>query len=193
MTALKAAIRDAFPAEINRFAVVARAEARPVGELLPGEVLKRGNNIFGLDLEYVRRQGKLEALKTIVLGMVTSDARLQYGQLKSSNPAAADQLMERWLSQREPLGDDLNTLMMIDGAALSGLQASLLNGDLPLDGSINLPTVLLLQDLSKRGGERAIGELIDANAGFANPNPGENYIISSGTGSLPRGSPSSAT
>ena len=30
MTALKAAIRDAFPAEINRFAVVARAEARPV-------------------------------------------------------------------------------------------------------------------------------------------------------------------
>ena len=177
MTALKAAIRDAFPAEINRFAVVARAEARPVGELLPGEVLKRGNNIFGLDIEYVRRQGKLEALKTIVLGMVTSDARLQYGQLQRSNPAAANQLMERWLSQREPLGDDLNTLMMIDGAALRGLQASLLNGDLPLDGSINLPTVLLLQNLSKRGGEQAIGELIDANAGFANPNPGENYIM----------------
>ena len=177
MTALKAAIRDAFPAEINRFAVVARAEARPVGELLPGEVLKRGNNIFGLDLEYVRRQGKLEALKTIVLGMVTSDARLQYGQLQRSNPAAANQLMERWLSQREPLGDDLKTLMMIDGAALRGLQASLLNGDLPLDGSINLPTVLLLQNLSKRGGEQAIGELIDANAGFANPNPGENYIM----------------
>lgn len=177
MTALKAAIRDAFPTEINRFAVVARAEARPVGELLPGEVLKRGNNIFGLDIEYVRRQGKLEALKTIVLGMVTSDARLQYGQLQRSNPAAANQLMERWLSQREPLGDDLNTLMMIDGAALRGLQASLLNGDLPLDGSINLPTVLLLQNLSKRGGEQAIGELIDANAGFANPNPGENYIM----------------
>ena len=177
MTALKAAIRDAFPAEINRFAVVARAEARPVGELLPGEVLKRGNNIFGLDLEYVRRQGKLEALKTIVLGMVTSDARLQYGQLQRSNPAAANQLMERWLSQREPLGDDLNTLMMIDGAALRGLQASLLNGDLPLDGSINLPTVLLLQHLSKLGGEQANGELIDANAGFANPNPGENYIM----------------
>ena len=177
MTALKAAIRDAFPPEINRFAVVARAEARPVGELLPGEVLKRGNNIFGLDIEYVRRQGKLEALKTIVLGMVTSDARLQYGQLQRSNPAAANQLMERWLSQREPLGDDLNTLMMIDGAALRGLQASLLNGDLPLDGSINLPTVLLLQNLSKRGGEQAIGELIDANAGFANPNPGENYIM----------------
>ena len=177
MTALKAAIRDAFPAEINRFAVVARAEARPVGELLPGEVLKRGNNIFGLDIEYVRRQGKLEALKTIVLGMVTSDARLQYGQLQRSNPAAANQLMERWLSQREPLGDDLKSLMMIDGAALRGLQASLLNGDLPLDGSINLPTVLLLQNLSKRGGEQAIGELIDANAGFANPNPGENYIM----------------
>ncbi len=67
--------------------------------------------------------------------------------------------------------------MMIDGAALRGLQASLLNGDLPLDGSINLPTVLLLQNLSKRGGEQAIGELIDANAGFANPNPGENYIM----------------
>jgi len=177
MTALKAAIRDAFPAEINRFAVVARAEARPVGELLPGEVLKRGNNIFGLDLEYVRRQGKLEALKTIVLGMVTSDARLRYGQLQRSNPAAANQLMERWLSQREPLGDDLNTLMMIDGAALRGLQASLLNGDLPLDGSINLPTVLLLQDLSKLGGERANEELIEANKGFANPNPGENYIM----------------
>ena len=177
MTALKAAIRDAFPAEINRFAVVARAEARPVGELLPGEVLKRGNNIFGLDIEYVRRQGKLEALKTIVLGMETSDARLQYGQLQRSNPAAANQLMERWLSQREPLGDDLNTLMMIDGAALRGLQASLLNGDLPLDGSINLPTVLLLQNLSKLGGERANGELINADAGFANPNPGENYIM----------------
>ena len=177
MTALKAAIRDAFPAEINRFAVVARAEARPVGELLPGEVLKRGNNIFGLDIEYVRKQGKLEALKTIVLGMVTSDARLRYGQLQRSNPAAANQLMERWLSQREPLGDDLNTLMMIDGAALRGLQASLLNGDLPLDGSINLPTVLLLQDLSKLGGERANEELIEANKGFANPNPGENYIM----------------
>ena len=177
MTALKAAIRDAFPAEINRFAVVARAEARPVGELLPGEVLKRGNNIFGLDIEYVRRQGKLEALKTIVLGMVTSDARLQYGQLQRSNPAAANQLMERWLSQREPLGDDLKSLMMIDGAALRGLQASLLNGDLPLDGSINLPTVLLLQNLSKLGGERANGELINADAGFVNPNPGENYIM----------------
>ena len=177
MTALKAAIRDAFPAEINRFAVVARAEARPVGELLPGEVLKRGNNIFGLDLEYVRRQGKLEALKTIVLGMMISNARLEYLQLQRSNPAAANQLMERWLSQREPLGDDLKTLMMIDGAAMRGLQASLLNGDLPLDGSINLPTVLLLQNLSKLGGERANGELINADAGFANPNPGENYIM----------------
>lgn len=177
MTALKAAIRDAFPAEINRFAVVARAEARPVGELLPGEVLKRGNNIFGLDLEYVRRQGKLEALKTIVLGMMISNARLEYLQLQRSDPAAANQLMERWLSQREPLGDDLNTLLMIDGAALRGLQASLLNGDLPLDGSINLPTALLLQSLSKRGGERANEELIEASAGFANPNPGENYIM----------------
>lgn len=177
MTALKAAIRDAFPAEINRFAVVARAEARPVGELLPGEVLKRGNNIFGLDLEYVRRQGKLEALKTIVLGMMISNARLEYEQLQRSNPAAANQLMERWLSQREPLGDDLKTLMMIDGAALRGLQASLLNGDLPLDGSINLPTALLLQNLSKRGGERANEEPIEASAGFANPNPGENYIM----------------
>ena len=177
MTALKAAIRDAFPAEINRFAVVARAEARPVGELLPGEVLKRGNNIFGLDLEYVRRQGKLEALKTIVLGMMISNARVEYLQLQRSNPAAANQLMERWLSQREPLGDDLKTLMMIDGAAMRGLQASLLNGDLPLDGSINLPTALLLQHLSKLGGERANEELIEASAGFANPNPGENYIM----------------
>ena len=177
MTALKAAIRDAFPAEINRFAVVARAEARPAGELLPGEVLKRGNNIFGLDLEYVRRQGKLEALKTIVLGMMISNARLEYLQLQRSNPAAANQLMERWLSQREPLGDDLKTLMMIDGAAMRGLQASLLNGDLPLDGSINLPTVLLLQKLSKLGGERANEELIEASAGFVNPNPGENYIM----------------
>ena len=176
MTALKAAIRESFAAEIDRYADVVEAAGRPVAELLPGEVLKRGNDVFGLDLEYIRKEGKLEALKTIVLGMFTTDSRWAYLTLKAENPEAADRMMDRWLHQREPLTDNLQSALLVDGASLKGLKASLLDGSLPLDGSINLATALVLQNLCKVGYENA-GQPELGSAGFANPNAGENLAL----------------
>ena len=177
MEALKDAIRTAFAGEIDRYAAVAKEEEKPAPEILPGEVLKRGNDVLGLDVAYLRKEGKLEAFKTILLGMMTTSVISDYQKLKDENPEAADQLMEKWLHQSEPLNENNQTLLMLSGHSVDALKTSLLTGDIPLDGSINLPTAMLVQNLSKLGSERASTAARDGDAGFANHNPGENYAL----------------
>ena len=113
MDKLRSALAEAFPAAIEQHQDVARAEARPAPEILPGEVLKRGDGVFGLDIDHLKQQGKFEAFKQVFLGLLARDAyNLYHDGIIAEDEAKkreAESLLESWMHQSSPIIKKYNT------------------------------------------------------------------------------------
>ena len=185
MDKLRSALAEAFPAAIEQHQDVARAEARPAPEILPGEVLKRGDGVFGLDIDHLKQQGKFEAFKQVFLGLLTRDAyNLYHDGITATDDAKireAEALLESWMHQSSPIIENkkyktTSSIFKNSGKSLEKIGNALLKGALPLDGNVSYATVTVLRDLVNDAAALAspTGEYL---SGFNTDDIGEAYQL----------------
>lgn len=170
---IRAALKERFETVIATEGEVASEvdeDVRQDDGLLPGEVLRRGDGIFGLDVSSLDAKQKESLLDIIATSFASRSERMKYQSQK-------EEIGNQWLLRTADRG-------FAETFHKDVFKQALFSGDLPLDGSMTSAGLTFLAKMVERGDSscpRFFGSMW-SGSGFHTTSVGEIFRILQGNG-----------